>query len=46
MEKECIIHNGRLTFELIVDDNKIEFHGSYNADYFEEHYNNLGYKVI
>ena len=44
--KECIITNGRFTYLMEVDGHKITFQGSYSADYFEQHYKDLGYKVV
>jgi len=44
-QKYCIIHNGRFSYEMIVDGFSILFSNACNADYFEEHYTKLGYHV-
>jgi hypothetical protein len=44
--KECKIINSRFSWILIVDGHSISFQGSENADYFKQHYENLGYSVI
>ena len=43
--KKCIIHNGRFSYELIVDGLEISFQSGSAADYFETHYSLLGYEV-
>lgn len=43
--KICEIINSRFCWFLRVDGESISFQGSYNADYFANHYANLGYKV-
>ena len=43
--KTCVIINGKFSWYLIVDGHEISFQGSENADYFEAHYSELGYKV-
>ena len=45
-EKVCTIINGHFSYILKVDGIETSFTVSYNADYFEEHYKNLGYEVI
>lgn len=45
MNKVCKIINSQFSYILEVDGESIPFNGSYNADYFEKHYKNLGYKV-
>lgn len=45
-EKVCILHNARFSWVLKVDNQNVLFQGSYNADYFEEHYKQLGYKIV
>ena len=45
-EKICIIRDHyRGDYTLEVDDQEIPFIGDWNAEYFEEHYKKLGYKV-
>lgn len=44
-QKKCIIENGQFSYILKVDGEVISFTGSYNADYFEGHYKDLGYEV-
>lgn len=43
---ECEIINGKFSWILNVDGESIPFQGGFNADYFEKHYKELGYKVI
>ena len=43
--KEVKLINGRFSWFLCVDGNKISFQGSQNADYFAEHYRSIGYTV-
>ena len=43
--KICEIVNSRFCWFLRVDGESISFQGSCNADYFANHYTNLGYKV-
>jgi uncharacterized protein YmfQ (DUF2313 family) len=43
--KTCKLINGQFCWSLIVDDQNINFVGSANADYFEKHYSDLGYKI-
>lgn len=43
--RKCVITNGQFSYYLEVDDQIISFQGSYNADYFEKHYRELGYEV-
>jgi len=45
-EKVCRIVNGRFSYQLIVDGEKIAFNYSWNAEYFARHYKALGYKVV
>lgn len=45
MDKICIIINERFSWFLVVDGESISFQGSQNADYFEKHYFELGYKI-
>ena len=46
MNKKCIIHNGKFSYQLIVDDNMVVlFQSESAADYFEKHYKDLGYIV-
>ena len=45
MKRKCIIENAQFSYILRVDNQKILFNGSDNADYFEEHYKKLGYEV-
>ena len=45
MNKKCIIHNGKFSYQLIVDNMEILFQYGSAADYFEKHYKDLGYKV-
>jgi len=42
----CTITNSRFSWILAVDGYTIAFQGSYNAEYFKQHYSALGYKVI
>lgn len=42
----CIIHNGKISYEMRVDDERILFTGGATADYFERHYKEIGYEVI
>lgn len=44
-EKICKIINESFSWVLKVDEREICFQGAHNADYFEEHYTKLGYKV-
>jgi hypothetical protein len=46
MDKVCKIINGQFSYFLEVDGLKIPFEYSWNAEYFEKHYTELGYKVI
>ena len=43
--KICIIHNGKFSWELVVDGQYICINGTFAVDYFAEHYRLLGYKV-
>lgn len=43
--KECTLFNGRFNWYLIVDNQKISFQGRHNAEYFAEHYKELGYDI-
>ena len=43
--KECIIENGQFNFILYVDGKEIMFDGYDNAEYFYNHYKELGYKM-
>ena len=45
MNKICKIINDQFSWVLEVDGHSISFDGSYNADYFEQHYKTLGYEV-
>jgi hypothetical protein len=45
MEKMCIIENAQFSYILYVDGQEIGFYGAANADYFENHYKQLGYKI-
>lgn len=45
-EKKCKIVNSHFSYILKVDGNNIPFQGSGAAEYFEEHYLSLGYKVV
>jgi len=45
MDKICKIINSQFSWILEVDNEKISFQGSHNADYFERHYTGLGYKI-
>jgi len=45
-KKECIIENGQFSYILHVDGHGISFQGAYAADYFRQHYQKLGYKVL
>ena len=44
-EKLCKLTNAKFSWILEVDRQTISFQGAINADYFAEHYENLGYKV-
>lgn len=44
--KLCRIINDRFSFILEVDGQSIPFNGSWNAEYFKEHYLKLGYTII
>ena len=44
--KEVKLINGRFSWFLRVDGEKIPFQGAKNADYFADHYRKLGYTVI
>lgn len=44
-KKKCVIRNRPLSFILEVDNKQIGFSGSYNADYFKDHYRDLGYEI-
>ena len=43
--KECVIENGQFSYILRVDCKEISFQGMDCAEYFAEHYRNLGYDV-
>lgn len=43
--KECILLNGKFSWFLKVDGEKIPFDGRDNAYYFKKHYESLGYVV-
>lgn len=43
--KTCTITNKKFAWVLEVDGQEIRFQGSWNADYFSEHYSALGYTV-
>lgn len=45
MDKVCKIINGKFSWLLQVDGRTISFLGRVNADYFENHYVNIGYTV-
>ena len=45
MAKKCIIENAQFSYILHVDNKDINFDGADNADYFEEHYKKLGYRI-
>ena len=45
-KKVCKIINRRFNIFLEVDGHEIPFRGSYNAEYFQNHYANLGYEII
>ena len=45
LNKICKIINSQFSYILEVDEMKISFQGGHNADYFEEHYSELGFKV-
>jgi hypothetical protein len=45
MNKVCKIINSQFSYILEVDGYEIPFQGGYNAEYFEKHYSELGYKV-
>lgn len=45
MDKICKLINEKFSWILKVDGHEIVFNGSWNADYFEQHYSELGYKV-
>lgn len=42
----CVIKNAPGSWILNVDNQTIHFQGSHNADYFIDHYAELGYKII
>jgi hypothetical protein len=42
----CRIHNGKYSYILVVDGKTIPFQYATNADYFQAHYEKLGYQVI
>ena len=44
--KECKIINDPFCYLLEVDDKQIIFHGGFAVEYFKDHYEKLGYKVI
>jgi len=46
MDKICKIINGNHCYILEVDGQEIPFQLGYSADYFEQHYKELGYKII
>jgi len=45
-QKVCIITNDNFSYNLNVDNQNISFICSWNAEYFKDHYEKLGYKVI
>jgi len=45
MDKKCKIINGKFAWILEVDGKTIVFQGGGSADYFENHYTLLGYRV-
>ena len=45
MQKICKLVNDKFFWALFVDGEEIRFTGMHNADYFAEHYENLGYKI-
>ena len=45
-ERVCTLVNGQFSWFLRVDGEEIPFNYAKNADYFEKHYTELGYKVI
>jgi uncharacterized protein YmfQ (DUF2313 family) len=45
MSKTCKITNGKFAWILEVDDQTINFQGSYSAEYFAELYKRIGYNV-
>ena len=45
-ELTCTIINGRFNYIMKVDYHTITFDGASAAEYFEEHYEALGYEVI
>ena len=45
-EKICKIVNDTFYYALEVDGEDISFVGGWNVDYFQKHYEELGYKVI
>lgn len=44
--KLCVLTNGQFSWMLQVDGQTIDFDGYYNAEYFRDHYGDLGYTVI
>ena len=44
-KKECKIINCQFCWLLCVDNREVQFQGFSNAEYFEEHYKELGYEV-
>lgn len=45
-ENKCIITNGEYSWLLEVDGKSIIFQGGFAADYFYEHYSELGYEMV
>ena len=45
MDKTCKLVNDKFSWIMYVDDEIIAFDGSYNAEYFANHYEDLGYTI-
>ncbi len=45
-KKVCKLSNKELNWVMSVDEREISFEGYFNAVYFKEHYEGLGYEVI
>lgn len=45
IEKICRLINSGFSWAMYVDGKVIRFNGKWEADYFAEHYEGLGYKI-
>jgi len=45
MNKICKLVNDKFSWIMYVDEEEIAFDGHHNADYFAQHYSDLGYAI-